>query len=69
MRVLFPTYGGHVGLSLTGFELFSWLQKRFYPPARDTMTNTALEATASSSGKNDGQMNNDAGKLQESREL
>ena len=39
---------------LLSFELFSWYQKRFRPPARpsdpDTMTNTALEATASSIG-------------------
>ena len=44
------------GLSVTGFELFSWRQKRFRPLARpsdsDTMTYTALEATPSSSGKN-----------------
>ena len=40
------------GLSLTVFELFSWLQKRFRPADPDTMTNTALEAIASSSGKN-----------------
>ena len=34
-------------------ELFSWLQQSFHPPIRpDTMTNTALEAIASSSGKN-----------------
>ena len=43
------------GLSLTVFELFSWLDKRFRPPVRpfdpDTMNNTALEAIASSSGK------------------
>ena len=44
------------GLSVTVFELFSWLQTRFSPsPARpsdpDTMRNTALEAIASSSGK------------------
>ena len=45
------------GLSHTVFELFGWLQKRFRPSARpsdqDTMTNTALEAIASSSGKNE----------------
>ena len=43
------------GLSLTGCELFSWLQKPFLPPVRssvrpsdpDTMANTALEVTAS----------------------
>ena len=29
----------------------SWLQKRFHPFAPDTMINTALEATTSSSGK------------------
>ena len=34
------------------FELFSWLEKRFHPSDPDTMTNTPLEATASSSGKN-----------------
>ena len=42
--------------SLTVSELFSWLQTRFRPPIRpsdpDTMTNTALEATASPSGTN-----------------
>ena len=41
---------------LTVFEFFSWLQKRFRPFARPsdpyTMTNTALVAIASSSGKN-----------------
>ena len=40
------------GPSLTVFELFRWLQKRFHPPAPDTMANTALEAIASSNGKN-----------------
>ena len=39
------------GLSLTVFELFSWLQRRFRPTP-DTMTSTAVEAIASSSGKN-----------------
>ena len=34
------------------FEIFSWPQQRFRPPDPDAMTNTALEATASSSGKN-----------------
>ena len=46
---IFYTYS----LSVTIFELFSWLQQRFRPSVRpDTMTNTAREATASSSGKN-----------------
>ena len=49
---LYDTYG----LSLTVFELFSWIQKlHFRPPVRpsdaDTIPNTALEATASSIGK------------------
>ena len=51
-------------LSLIVFELFGWLQKHLRPPAGppvrpsarpsdpDTMTSTALEATASSSGTN-----------------
>ena len=42
-------------LSLTVLELFRWLQKRLGPSIRlsdpDMMTNTALEATVSSSGK------------------
>ena len=42
------------GLSLAVFELLSWLQKHFRTPDSDTMTNTTLEATALSSGKNDG---------------
>ena len=33
-------------------ELFSWLQKRFRPSDPDTMTDTALEGLASSSGEN-----------------
>ena len=39
------------------FKLFTWLRKAFpptHPSDRDTMTNTPLEAIASSSGKNDG---------------
>ena len=44
------------GLFVTVFEVFSWLQKRFRPFARpsdpDTITDTALEATPSSGGKN-----------------
>ena len=40
------------GLSLTVFELSGWLQKRFRPSDLETMTNTVLEATAPSSGKN-----------------
>ena len=40
----------------TASELFIWLRKRFRPSIRpsdpDTMTNTAIEAIASSSGKN-----------------
>ena len=44
------------GLSVTVFELISWLQKRFRPSARpfdpDTTANTGLEATASLSDKN-----------------
>ena len=35
------------GLSLSAFELFSWLQKRFRPPDPDTLTITALESVAS----------------------
>ena len=42
-------------LSLAVFELFGWLQNRFRlsvrQPDTDTMTNTALETIASSSGK------------------
>ena len=34
------------------FVIFSWLQKSFHPSDPDTMTNTAIEATASSIGKN-----------------
>ena len=45
-----PPYGGLL------VELFSWLQRQFRPSVRpsapDTMTNTTLEAVASSSGKN-----------------
>ena len=40
-------------LPLTVSELFSWLQKRLRPSDPDRMTNTALEAIASSSGKNE----------------
>ena len=47
---------GIYGPFLTVFELLSWLQKRFRPSVHssdlDAMTNTALEATASSSSKN-----------------
>ena len=39
-------------MTLTVFELFSWLQKRFRPSDPDMMANTALDATASSSCKN-----------------
>ena len=46
---------GTHGLSLTAIELISSLQNRFRPSARpsdpDTMTNTGLEAIASSNGK------------------
>ena len=45
---------GTYGLSRTIFQLFSRLQNRFHQPVflsnPDTMTNTALEATTSSSG-------------------
>ena len=34
------------------FKLYSWLKKRFRPFDRDSMTNTALKATASTSGMN-----------------
>ena len=42
------------------FELFRWLQKRCRPsprPTPDTITNTALEAIASSSGTNNSYAN------------
>ena len=42
----------HMVYLLLFFELFSWLQKRFRPSDPNTITNTALEVTASSSGKN-----------------
>ena len=49
----------HVGSSsglitivvMTLFLLFNWLQKHFRPSDPDTMTNTGLEAVASSSAK------------------
>ena len=55
LAVRVPTHGF---LSAPRFELFNWLQKRFRPPARlcvhpsypDKMTNTGVEAIASSSG-------------------
>ena len=50
------------GLSLTMFELFGWIQKRFRPSVRpsdgNTMTNAVLAPTASSSGKNSSYMRN-----------
>ena len=40
------------GLCVTIFESLSWLEKLFRPSDPDMMTNTALETTASPSGKN-----------------
>ena len=40
------------GLSLTVFELFNFPQRRFRPSDPPSMTITALEAIASSSGNN-----------------
>ena len=50
-----PLTCGHIWPIFYRFELFSWLQKRFRPPAgpsdADRMTISALEAIDSSSGK------------------
>ena len=50
--LLAPHWYIHMAYLVPFFELSSLPQKRFCPSSTDTMTNTALEATASSSGKN-----------------